>query len=121
MQSVANFRISDGANGRSAMKKLLLLAAPAALVMVHLWCGQVVADPAAPGAVETALSPPGAAPPQSENSRALPVPHVNLEEERVFRTLTRPTQVDFSDFPLPEAMQFLSACHDISIRIDAET
>jgi|GEM_PF-5745984 len=101
------------------MKQRILFASPVALVVVHLLSGQLAADPAAPSGGAAGQSSPGAAPIRSENARTLPVPHYNLEEERVFRALAWPTQVDFTDLSLPDAMKFLSAFQNVSIRIDA--
>jgi Leucine-rich repeat (LRR) protein len=102
------------------MKERVLFASPVALVVVHLLCGQLAADPAAPGGGAAVQLSPGTAPIRSQNARTLPVPNYNLEEERVFRALAKPTQVEFSDLSLPDAMQFLSDFHNISIRIDAD-
>src|SRR5260221_8529101 len=51
----------------------------------------------------------------------LPAPVMNPdspEEDRAFRSLTKPTQVDFIDVPLSNALQFLSDFHNLPIRID---
>ena len=103
------------------MKKRLLLAMLVALATVQLLRGALVATTFADDPAKTGRSPAGAAPARTGNARPLPVPHANAEEDRIFRTLAKPTQIDFVDLPLTDALQYLSEFHNISIRIDAET
>jgi hypothetical protein len=102
------------------MKKRPLFATPVALLMTLLICGPLVTTTLADDPAKTGQSPPRAAPARTGNSRALPVPQGNAEEDRILRALAKPTQIEFVDLPLSDALHFLAEFHCISIRIDAE-
>jgi hypothetical protein len=49
---------------------------------------------------------------------ALPRPVVKIDEERAYRSLAKPTTVQFRDLPLEDCITFLMAYHNIDIRVD---
>jgi hypothetical protein len=48
----------------------------------------------------------------------LPLPLLNPGEERIFRSLPKPTSVDFLDLGLEDGLTYLKEYHGISIRVD---
>lgn len=106
---------------RSFMNKLVLTALPLALLAAHFVRVQLVAAPAARGSADTSKkSSPDAAQARTQNARALPPPVTNPDREaRAYRTLEKPTNVEFSDLALVDGVQYFSEYHNFPIRIDA--
>jgi hypothetical protein len=50
---------------------------------------------------------------------ALPNPVVKVDEDRVFRSLAKPTTVEFLDLPLEDCLTFLKEYHNLALRVDA--
>jgi len=71
-------------------------------------------------AAEKTQATPGANSAPSKNGRSLPAPRGNPDEERVLRTLTKPTEVNFILAPLSDVISYLSAYHAIPIRLDEQ-
>lgn len=102
--------LSPGSGQSSVTKTLLLTAVPLALLAAHLIRVQIVGSPA-----EAAAAParPGDAPP-------LPHPVLTHDEERAFRRLSYPTNVDFLDLPVEDAVTYLKDYHGVPTLYDRQ-
>ena len=98
--------------------RLLRTAVPLVLLGTLLTLRQVSAAPPTPAAAgrNDALS--RATPESKEESRALPAPDWNREEQWAYRKLSQPTTVDFLDLPLEDAMTFLQEYHNFPMQFD---
>jgi hypothetical protein len=50
---------------------------------------------------------------------ALPRPVAKVDEDRAFRSLAKPTTVEFLDLPLEDCLTFLKEYHNLALRVDA--
>jgi hypothetical protein len=99
------------------MNKPLLVAVPLFLLATFLCCVQIAA--AQDGAADPKPKSTDAAPARSQKARELPRPVTDPErEESTYRILVKPTNADFLDLPLEDALSYFSDFHGLDLQID---